>query len=211
MLEQMILRLLAAMLLQAAAGAEATPDAQFRLSPSELPAPYSTPPNDISPYFAREKPGFAPIVPPGFAINAFATRTQMKNARWLAVAPNGDTKTVVPDVLFEPHFAPLALVFYDAAQFPAQYKGDAFVAFHGSGPYGRPDGYKVVCVRFDHGKPTGAYEDSVTGFSAPGRESENGIVEPIVYGTPAGLAVAKDGSLLIADENAIWRVTYVGH
>ena len=118
-------------------------------------------------------------------------------------------KTVVPDVLFEPHSAPLGLVFYDAAQFPAQYKGDAFVAFHGSGPYGKPDGYKVVRVHFENGKPTGGYEDFATGFAASGGMSVKGIGKPIVYGTPAGLAVAKDGSLLIADENAIWRVTYV--
>jgi glucose/arabinose dehydrogenase len=33
----------------------------------------------------------------------------------------------------------------------------------------------------------------------------------ILFGNPVGLAIAKDGSLLIADENAVWRVTYTGH
>jgi len=46
--------------------------------------------------------------------------------------PDLVAKTAVPDVLFEPHSAPLGLAFYDAAQFPAEYKGDAFVAFHAS-------------------------------------------------------------------------------
>jgi glucose/arabinose dehydrogenase len=411
MLERMVLRLLSAALLLPVASATAYASDQFRLSPSDLPAPHSTPPDDISPYFAGEKPGFVPIAPPGFAIAAFASRGQLKNARWLTIAPNGDvfvaesgpgrvsvlrdadgdgksetvsvfaerlnkphgmafhagalyvadlraiwrfaykdgdlvassepirvtqapdlrpegwhwtreiaissggeiflaigargdlleapspdatvqevdpsgamktyasglrnvvglafypgtnelwgtinerdalggnlppdylahirrgdffgwpyayigphpdpvfgskrpdlvTKTVVPDVLFEPHSAPLGLVFYDANQFPAQYNGDAFVAIHGSGPYGKPAGYKVVRVGFKNVKPTGGYEDFVIVFSAPGRTSEKGILTPVVFGTPAGLAVAKDGSLLIADENAVWRVTYVAH
>jgi len=125
--------------------------------------------------------------------------------------PDLVAKTVAPDVLFEPHSAPLGLVFYDAKQFPAQYRGDAFVALHGSGPYGKPDGYKVVRVHFENGKPTGGYEDFVTGFATFEEPSEKEIAKPIVFGTPAGLAIAKDGSLLIADENAVWRVTYVAH
>jgi glucose/arabinose dehydrogenase len=113
-------------------------------------------------------------------------------------------KTRLPEVLFEPHSAPLGLVFYDGAQFPAEYRGDAFVAFHASGPYNRPDGYKVVRVKFANGMPVGGYEDFVTGFMLAG------INPPHVWGTPAGLAVTKDGSLLIADEEAIWRVAYTG-
>jgi glucose/arabinose dehydrogenase len=118
--------------------------------------------------------------------------------------PDLVAQTKLPDVLFEPHSAPLAVVFYEASQFPAEYKGDAFVAFHASGPYGKPDGYKVVRVRFVNGKPVGGYEDFVTGFMLANTNP------PQVWGTPAGLAVARDGSLLIADEEAIWRVAYTG-
>lgn len=121
-----------------------------------------------------------------------------------AKRPDLVAKAKIPDVLFEPHSAPLGLVFYDGAQFPAEFKGDAFVAFHASGPYGKPDGYKVVRVKFMNGRPAGGYEDFVTGFWLPGTNP------PQVWGTPAGLAVAKDGSLLIADETSctIWRVAY---
>lgn len=109
-----------------------------------------------------------------------------------------------PDLLFEPHSAPLGVVFYDGAQFPDEYRGDAFVAFHASGPYGKPDGYKVVRVKFANRMPVGGYEDFVTGFMLADTNP------PRIWGTPAGLAIAKDGSLLIADEQTIWRVAYTG-
>ena len=111
-------------------------------------------------------------------------------------------KAKTPDVLFEAHSAPLGLVFYGGQQFPAQYRGDAFVALHGSGPYNNPDAYKVVRVPFTKGKPTGGYEDFVTGWMVPGTSP------PQIFAAPAGLAVAKDGSLLISDEISVWRVAY---
>lgn len=116
-------------------------------------------------------------------------------------------KALMPDLLFHAHSAPLGLVFYEGTQFPAAYKGDAFVALHGSWNSAAPTGYKVVRVPFKNGRPTGSYENFVTGFwngtgpaGAPAR----------VWGRPAGLAVAKDGSLLIADDagKVVWRVTY---
>lgn len=118
--------------------------------------------------------------------------------------PDMVARTKLPDLLFEPHSAPLAVVFYTGAQFPTEYKGDAFVAFHASGRYDKPDGYKVVRVRFANRRPLGGYEDFVTGFMLAGANP------PRVWGRPAGLAVAKDGSLLIADEKEVWRVAYTG-
>ncbi|MBV8844363.1 MAG: PQQ-dependent sugar dehydrogenase [Bryobacterales bacterium] len=118
--------------------------------------------------------------------------------------PDLVAKSKTPEVLFEAHSAPLGVVFYDKEQFPAEYRGDALVTLHGSGPYDKPDGYKVVRVRFNKGKPTGGYEDFMTGFFARGNPV------PKVWGTPAGIAVAKDGSLLVSDDKArvIWRVRY---
>ncbi len=115
-------------------------------------------------------------------------------------------KTKIPDVLFHAHSAPLGLVFYDGAQFPAEYKGNAFVALHGSWDAAKPTGYKVVRVKFANGKPENAYENFVTGFWA------SGTTPPKVWGRPAGLLVAKDGSLLIADDagKTVWRVRYTG-
>ena len=64
-------------------------------------------------------------------------------------------KTKTPDVLFEAHSAPLGLAFYDGRQFPVNCVGDALVAFHGSGPFDKPTGCKVVRVKFTNGKPAG--------------------------------------------------------
>ncbi|HVP83115.1 MAG TPA: PQQ-dependent sugar dehydrogenase [Rhizomicrobium sp.] len=123
-----------------------------------------------------------------------------------ALRPDLVKATRKPEILFEAHSAPLGLVFYTGKQFPPQYRGDAFVALHGSGPYDKPDGYKIVRIRFKNGKPLGGYEDFVTGFA------NAGIIRLSVWGMPSQLAVAKDGSLLIADDTAarVWRVFYKG-
>jgi glucose/arabinose dehydrogenase len=115
-------------------------------------------------------------------------------------------KAKTPDVLFQAHSAPLGLVFYEGSQFPAEYKGDAFVALHGSWNSAHPTGYKVVRVHFSNGKPENAYTNFVTGWW-------DGSTSPArVWGRPVGLVVAKDGSLLVADDkgNTVWRVAYKG-
>jgi glucose/arabinose dehydrogenase len=120
--------------------------------------------------------------------------------------PDLVAKTKIPDLLFQSHSAPLGLVFYEGSQFPAEYKGDAFVSLHGSWNSSKPMGYKVVRIKFANGRPAGGYDNFVTGFW-------DGSTSPAqVWGRPVGLAVAKDGSLLIADDtgNAIWRVAYTG-
>ena len=114
-------------------------------------------------------------------------------------------KTKVPDLLFQPHSAPLGLVFYEGSQFPADYKGDAFIALHGSWNSAKPTGYKVVRVHFQNGKPVGGYQNFLTGFW-------DGVSNPArVWGRPVGLVVAKDGSLLVSDDagKVIWRVAYM--
>jgi glucose/arabinose dehydrogenase len=112
-------------------------------------------------------------------------------------------KVVVPDVLVQAHSASLNLCFYTGDQFPAEYKGDIFAAFHGSWNRMKRTGYKVVRVPFDHstGKPLGEYQDFVTGFVTP---------EGKVWGRPVGITVAKNGSLLISEDGngTIWRVSY---
>ena len=115
-------------------------------------------------------------------------------------------RTRKPDLLFEAHSAPLGLVFYDETQFPAEYRGDAFVALHGSWNSGEPTGYKVVRVKFADGRPVGWYENYAVGFWKEGGERAR------VWGRPAGLLVAADGSLLIADDTggAVWRIFYAG-
>jgi len=111
-------------------------------------------------------------------------------------------RVIVPDVLVQAHSAALNLCFYTGAQFPAPYQGDIFVAMHGSWNRKKRTGYKVIRVLFDHatGKPTGEYQDFVTGFVTP---------EGNVWGRPVGIAVAKDGSLLFSEDanGTIWRIS----
>lgn len=112
-----------------------------------------------------------------------------------------------PEVLFRSHSAPLGLVFYEGSQFPADYRGDAFVALHGSWNAGEPRGYAIARVDFDKGRPVAnAYEIFADGFRAD--DADKGRAE--VWGRPAGLAVAADGALLIADDvaNVIWRIAH---
>jgi len=120
--------------------------------------------------------------------------------------PDLVAKTKTPDVLFQAHSAPLGIVFYEGDQFPAEYKGDAFVALHGSWNSSHPTGYKVVRIRFHNGRPDNAYENFLTGFW-------DGSTSPArVWGRPVWPAVAKDGSLLVADDagKTVWRVAYTG-
>ena len=123
-----------------------------------------------------------------------------------AKRPDLVIKSKAPDVLIEAHSAPLGLLFYTGKQFPSEYQGDAFIALHGSGPYDKPDAYKVIRIRFKNGKPIGGYEDFVTGFS----RNERGNLK--VWGTPSQMAVASDGSILLVDDKGacVWRIAYVG-
>ena len=160
--------------------------------------------DDLPPdYFTSVKAG-------GFYGYPYAYIGKNPDPVWGAKDPGGKVaSTITPDVLFHAHSAPTGLAFYTGSNFPADYKGDAFVSLHGSWNAGNPTGYKVVRVHFSGGKPDNGYENFITGFW----NGMGGNGEPAkVWGRPVGLAVAKDGSLLIADDvgNVVWRVTYTG-
>lgn len=105
-----------------------------------------------------------------------------------------------PEVLFHAHSAALSAAFYDRDAFPAEYRGDAFVTLHGSHTRPERTGYKVVRVYMEDGKPTGAYEDFMTGFL---------VDNDTAWGRPAGVAVTRGGALLVSDDanGTIFRVT----
>lgn len=111
------------------------------------------------------------------------------------------SRVTVPDVLVQPHSASMEMTFYDGAQFPAEYRGDIFAAFHGSWNRAKRTGYKVVRVLLKNRQPTGEYEDFLTGFV---------ISDRTVWGRPVGVAVAQDGALLVSEDGngTIWRVSY---
>jgi glucose/arabinose dehydrogenase len=118
--------------------------------------------------------------------------------------PDWRARMITPDVLIQPHSAPLGFAFYTSDQFPKEYRGDEFLALHGSWNRARRTGYEVVRVSLHgDGKATGEYEDFMTGFV-----TDDGNV----WGRPVGIAVAKDGSLMVSDDGSgsIWRISYEG-
>jgi glucose/arabinose dehydrogenase len=115
--------------------------------------------------------------------------------------PDLADKVTVPDVLIQPHSAPLGIAFDPGGQFPPDWKGDAFVALHGSWNRALRTGYKIIRLPFKNGKPTGEYQDFVVGFVADDQD---------VWGRPVDVTFAKDGSLLFSDDgnDVVYRVTY---
>ncbi|MGJ0192909.1 PQQ-dependent sugar dehydrogenase [Pantoea sp. RRHST58] len=109
-------------------------------------------------------------------------------------------KAIKPDYALSSHVAPLGLLFYQADNMP-QYRGGAFVSEHGSWNRTPLNGYKVVWVKFENGRPVGLPQPVVTGFLTDDQKQ--------VRGLPVGLAADRQGGLLIADDagNTVWRVS----
>jgi len=117
--------------------------------------------------------------------------------------PELKSKVLTPDVLLQPHNASLEMTFYEATQFPSEYRGDIFASEHGSWNRAVRTGYEVIRVPLEKGRSGGEYEDFLTGFVTPNGD---------VWGRPVGVAVAQDGALIVTDDgsNTVWRVAYRG-
>jgi len=117
--------------------------------------------------------------------------------------PDLVAKAIVPDYALSSHVAPLGLAFSARSSLPEAYRGGAFIGEHGSWNRQKLNGYKVVYVPFDGGKPSGMAQDVVSGFLNSENEAR---------GRPVGVAFDKFGALLIADDvgNTVWRVTSSG-
>jgi glucose/arabinose dehydrogenase len=126
-----------------------------------------------------------------------------QDPRFAGKHPELKEKVLVADVLLQSHSAPLGLTFYEGKQFPAEYRGDLFVASHGSWNRAHRTGYKIVRIFAPNGKASGEYEDFVTGFV---------VNDANVWGRPVGVTVTNDGALVFTDDgsNSVWRVTYTG-
>jgi Raf kinase inhibitor-like YbhB/YbcL family protein len=112
-------------------------------------------------------------------------------------------QSVPMSVGYTAHAAPMQFVFYRGGSFPKEYVGDAFVTMRGSWNRKPASGYEIVRVRFRDGQASGV-EPFVTGFLSDGGRTH--------FARPVGLAEAKDGSLLMADDanGVIYRVAYQG-
>lgn len=109
-----------------------------------------------------------------------------------------------PVLEMQAHSAPLGLAFYTGTMFPPEYRGDLFIAFHGSWNRSVPTGYKVVRANVRDDGGVDAAVDFVTGFAGP--QGEN------LRGRPVGLAVGPDGALYISDDKGghVYRVAWAG-
>jgi glucose/arabinose dehydrogenase len=139
----------------------------------------------------------------GFYGWPYAYNGPNEDPRHAGERPDLVKKTIVGDVLIQAHSAILGLVFYNGKMFPREYRGDAFVALHGSWNRTKRTGYKIIRIRFKNAKPISGYDDFLTGWMLDENQRE-------VWGRPVGLLVLPDGSMLITDDgaNKIWRVAY---
>ncbi len=119
------------------------------------------------------------------------------------LAPDLVAKTIVPDVLLGAHVAVLDFLFYTGKQFPAEYQGGAFLAFHGSWNRSKRVGQSIGFIPFKDGKPSGELREVLTGWMLSPDERE-------VWGRPVALLQLPDGSLLISEDGnkKIWHLSY---
>jgi glucose/arabinose dehydrogenase len=141
----------------------------------------------------------------GFYGWPYAYIGQNYDPRYVGAQPDLVKRTIVPDVLIPAHSAALGITFYSATQFPQRYRNGGFVALHGSWNRSVASGYKVAFFPMTNGRP-GPLEDFMTGFIVNDGADGEQISR---WGRPVGVAVARDGSLLVSDDgsNRIWRIS----
>jgi len=104
----------------------------------------------------------------------------------------------LPEIELGAHVAALGMRFYGGAMFPAEYRGQVFVAEHGSWDRSTPAGYRVSLVRMKDGRAV-SYEPFATGW-----------LDLAAWGRPVDVLVAHDGALLVSDDRAgaVYRIVY---
>ncbi len=113
--------------------------------------------------------------------------------------PDLVARAIVPDYALGSHVAALGLTFSTGQRLGPRSASGAFIGEHGSWNRDPPSGYKVVFVPFAGARPSGIPVDVLTGFISGGK----------AFGRPVGVQIARDGSLLVADDvgNTVWRVS----
>ena len=112
--------------------------------------------------------------------------------------PDQVEKAIKPDYALSSHVAALGMTFTNGSAMPEPYANGAFVGEHGSWNRSAFNGYKVIYIPFENGKPSGMAQDVVTGFL----DGDN------ARGRPVGVGIDGTGALLVADDsgNTVWRV-----
>jgi glucose/arabinose dehydrogenase len=116
--------------------------------------------------------------------------------------PQACKGVTAPAVELQAHSAPLGLTFYNGNQFPEEYRGDLFVAYHGSWNRSAPTGYKMVRMPMDGAQP-GPTQDFAAGWLG---------ADGSAWGRPVDVITAPDGSLFVSDDagGKVYRIFYVG-
>ena len=114
--------------------------------------------------------------------------------------PEMVARAVVPDYALGAHTASLGLAFSEAGSLPAALTDGVFVGQHGSWNRKPSSGYRVIFVPFAGGRPAGDPVEVLTGFLNGSGEAQ---------GRPVGVAMDRNGALLVADDvgNTVWKVT----
>ncbi|TNM61740.1 PQQ-dependent sugar dehydrogenase [Aliirhizobium smilacinae] len=120
------------------------------------------------------------------------------DARVYPPRPEMVEKAIAPDYALSSHVAALGMTFTMGAAMPQAYASGAFIGEHGSWNRTSFNGYKVVYIPFENGKPSGKAQDVVTGF----------LQGDQARGRPVGVGIDGTGALLVADDagNTVWRV-----
>ena len=120
------------------------------------------------------------------------------DARVMPRRPDMVERAIAPDYALSSHVAALGLTFSRGSALPEAYAHGAFIGEHGSWNRDHFNGYKVVYVPFEDGKPSGMAQDVVTGF----------IEGDQAHGRPVGTGIDGTGALLVADDagNTVWRI-----
>ena len=124
---------------------------------------------------------------------------QHVDARVKPPRPDLVARAISPDFAMGAHVAALGLAFSTGQRLGPAFARGAFVGEHGSWNRKPPSGYKVVFVPFGGAQPSAMPVDVLTGFMVDGK----------AFGRPVGVEIARDGSLLVADDvgNTVWRVS----
>jgi glucose/arabinose dehydrogenase len=146
----------------------------------------------------------------------------VRNQRIQAPEYGGDGKklaekkadTPVLSMVVEPSkAAPVDMVFYDATQFPAAWRGGLFISRHGGIGPARPggyEGYDIVYLPMDaQGRP-GKVIPFASGFAGPSPDDRT--IARAAH-RPNGMALAPDGALFVVDSKngRLWRIAYAGN